>query len=174
MSHRGSAWIGLGVLALSGLAWGCDPQEPPPVWENGPPFLIVAPSTEAVDSGIALYLQSRGGNWVAISTDGCTHSLGEFAGVTQSCGQVPYSSASPLLFTVDPEDRGCVVHASLYSVCDCDAGLPGDFSSGHSYYVWCDTTGTLVASQILSVGGGVPPVEDAAVESGDAADGGGT
>lgn len=171
MSQRRWVSTGIGLLASAALALGCDPSEDPPVWRDGPPFLIVAPAGQSVDSGIALYAQARGGNWLALSTEGCTHALGEFSGVTRSCGQVPYSSTAPLIITVDPEDTSCTVHASLYSVCDCDAGFPGDFSSG-AYYTWCDTVGTLVASQILAVGpANARPNVDAGVD--DAPDGGG-
>jgi hypothetical protein len=161
------------------VAPGCDPREAPPVGENGPPFLIVgrsAQAAQAADGGTALYVQARGGNWVAIHTTGCTHSVSTFSNVTRSCSQVPYYGASPLDFVVDRGDEACIVTTSLYSICDCDAaGIPDDFTSGDSYYTWCDSAGTLVTTDVTALGAAGLPADgggEGGATGGDAGDGG--
>jgi hypothetical protein len=141
-----------GAFAIAAIGAGCDPREDAPVTQDGTPFLIVAPSDRPADVGTALYIQARGGNWVTISTDACSHTVTKFSGVNRSCSQVPYFGAAPLEFTADPEDVPCTLTVGLYSLCACDDGGPVDFTSGPSYFDWCDGAGTLITTQSIRIG----------------------
>lgn len=147
---------------------GCDPKEPPPVSNNGPPFIVLGRSDQQpADGGTGLYVQARGGNWVGIYTEGCTHSIPPYSGVTYSCQTIPYYSAEALHFTADPENTSCRVDVTVYSICDClaDADLP--YLNSASVWSWCDQVGTKIATDFEWVG---PPVGDASseAEAGDA------
>jgi hypothetical protein len=164
-----------GAIAWTSAIAGCDPSEAPPVSDNGPAFLLLARSGTQPEAGggIDMYIQSRGGNYVGVLTTGCTHALGPYSGVTQSCGQTAYYSSQPLYLTVYPEaHQQCTVEARLYSICDCtEAGIPYDYASGSSVYMWCDSTGVLVTTQVATFGA---PSADASTDGAvpDGGDGG--
>jgi hypothetical protein len=144
------------ALSSSVASAACDPKEPPPVGDNGPTFLVVGVAQAQppeTDAGTTLFVQSRGGNYIGIRTIGCTHAFGPYSGVTSSCGQSPYFSSQPLYLTADPEDQPCNVDVRLYSICDClEGGIPYDYTNGPSVFEWCDSVGTLVSSQAITLG----------------------
>jgi hypothetical protein len=152
---------------------GCDPSEPPPVTANGPAFLVVGVTPVAADAGptgTTLFVQARGGDFVAVNSVGCTHSLGPYSGVTSSCDQVSYYGSQPTFVTADPEGTPCTVDVFLYSICGCfDAGIQYDYTSGPSAFGWCDSVGTLVSEQQVTLG---PPAPDASADAPPTADGG--
>ncbi len=142
----------LAGLAAGCFACGCDPSESPPLGSNGPPLVVLGRLASSADAGTTLYVQARGGNWVEITTEGCTHSMGTFSGATRSCGPMPYYGSAPLYFTADSEERPCIVEARLYSICDCDdAGAPSGYTADQ-LAMWCETTGTLTTTQFLTLG----------------------
>ncbi|MGD0679611.1 MAG: hypothetical protein ABSC94_29840 [Polyangiaceae bacterium] len=148
LTAAASSWSVLSLSIPLVVGIGCDPSESPPVGDNGPPFIVIGlAAQQPVDPtlGMNVYLQARGGNYVGIVTDGCTHDVAALTGATESCVQVPYDSAQPLSLTLQPGGVPCVVQARLYWVCDCDAsgGVP---PAGPSALDWCEFEGTLVAS----------------------------
>jgi hypothetical protein len=155
-SRRARAFACAGAFACGSLAIACDPKEAPPADRAGPPFLVLGLASvqpASVDAGVELYVQSRGGNYLAIDTHGCTHSFGPYSGQTYSCGQTAYYSSVPLYLVADPEGAPCRVEARLYSICDCiDAAIPYDYADGGPVFMWCDQTGTLVATQVEDIG----------------------
>jgi hypothetical protein len=169
MTSSRRAFACAGALACGLFAAACDPKEAPPASENGPPFLVVGlasaqPATP--DAGTAVYVQSRGGNYVGFVTHGCTLAFGPYEGVTESCGLTAYYGNAPLYLFADPEDEPCKLEVRLYSICDCiDAAIPYDYSKGDSVFEWCDSTGTPVTTQVLALG---PPAVDASDAASDA------
>jgi hypothetical protein len=166
------------LLALAcgaGAILACDPREPPPVAENGPAFLTVGladhQQADGSDGGTTFFVQSRGGNYISVRTIGCTHAFGPYAGVTESCGQTPYYSAQPFYVTADPEEEPCRLEVRLYSICDCfEGGLPFDYTNGPDFYTWCDSAGTPVSSEVVTIG---PPGLEVSLDGGAIGDGAG-
>jgi hypothetical protein len=146
-----------GLLASSSLIFACpilacQPSETPPVWEDGPTFLIVgnaAAQPASAAAGTNLYVQARGGDYVGIVVHGGTHKVANMPeSAASSCALLPGSG--PLYFAVTPEASDCVIEVRLYHLCD-GASVGGDIVPLEI----CDTEGTFITSSNVDVRNGV-------------------
>ena len=165
---RYSLFIALGMPVAAALFGACDPTELPPVGEVGPPFLIVAPSSQqpaSVDGGTSLYIQARGGDHVGILTHGCTHTYGGLSDTaTTSCAAL--GGSEPFTLLVYPTGTTCTVEVRLYYLCD-EAGV---WASVMPLGV-CDSQGMFVTSVEVPIAGVSGGWVDAASTDGAAGDG---
>jgi hypothetical protein len=119
MSVRDMPLARWALLALCAVFAGCDPTQDPPVWDDGPPFLIVAPAEqqpESPDLGTNMYVQARGGTHVTIQTHQGTHRYGTLTrDAVKSCADV--SGSRPFFFLARPDAAEAVVEARLYNLC---------------------------------------------------------
>jgi len=137
------------IVACGLVVAGCNAEDPP-VWEDGPAFLIVG---EAAHQGVVqsgekrLYVQARGGDYVGIVTHGGMHALGALpTPAATSCAAL--KGSDPLYVVIDAQDPDCVVEVRLYNVCD-GASVHGDVVPLDI----CETEGTFVTSTNVHVHG---------------------
>lgn len=164
---RYSLFIALGMPVVATVFGACDPTELPPVGEVGPPFLIVAPSSQqpaSVAGGTSLYIQARGGDHVGILTHGCTHTYGGLSDTeTTSCAAL--GGSEPFTLLVYPTSATCTVEVRLYYLCD-DASV---WESVMPLGI-CDSQGMFVTSVEIPVAGISNGLDDAGLIDGAAGD----
>ena len=149
------ALASVALLALAGATAGCDPSQDPPVWDDGPPFLIMAPAVtqpESPDQGTIVFVQARGGNHVAIQTLEGTHRYGTLNGyVHRSCAEI--SASRPLYLMVRPDSAETIIEARLYNMCDSIDNVCAtvDSSDPEAAFMTCETQGALVTTDNMPI-----------------------
>lgn len=138
-------------FAFAAVCAACS-SEDPPVWEDGPSFLIVGKAAkQGAPGNTRLYVQARGGDYVGIVTHGGVHALSALpTPASTSCAAL--HGSEPLYLDVHADDPNCVVEVRLYSICD-GASMAGEVVPLQI----CETEGTFVTTRTVPVRGAVMP-----------------
>lgn len=135
------------LFAFAAVCAACG-DEVPPVWEDGPPFLIVGNAAKQGSPGTSrIYVQARGGDYVGIVTHGGAHAMSALpAPAHTSCAAL--HGSEPLYIDVQAYDPNCLVEVRLYSICD-GASMAGEVVPLQV----CETEGTFVSTTTVPVRG---------------------
>jgi hypothetical protein len=143
---------------------GCEPNEDPPVWQEGPAYLSVIPLSDQPVLGnpsVTVLIQARGGNFVNLVTSGATlRYAGQNTPVASACASLPAVAGKALSVSITPSGLEALVEVTLYDLC----GLPDGESAPDSHY--CEEFGALVTSTAWVVRRSPWAVLDAGVEDG--------